>query len=101
MAEFDGFPKESFAFLSELQSNNSKDWFDQNRDRYDQYWKAPAFALIEALRPHLADPVEAAGNMIALIDGLYIHAALSAPEEPQLAVNHAMRVLSTLLEAEK
>lgn len=55
MAEFDGIPKESFAFLSELQSNNSKDWFDQNRDRYDQYWKAPAFALIEALRPHLAD----------------------------------------------
>ncbi|WP_271949443.1 choline-binding transcriptional repressor BetI [Ruegeria faecimaris] len=57
--------------------------------------------LVYALRPHLADPVEAAGNMIALIDGLYIHAALSAPEEPQLAVNHAMRVLSTLLEAEK
>ncbi|MFY2825828.1 choline-responsive transcriptional repressor BetI [Ruegeria sp. MALMAid1280] len=57
--------------------------------------------LIEALRPLVSDPVEAAGNMIALIDGLYIHAALSAPEEPQLAVNHAMRVLNTLLEAEK
>lgn len=57
--------------------------------------------LIHALRPRMQDPVEAAENMIALIDGLYIRAALSAPEEPQLAVNHAMRVLDTLLEAEK
>ncbi|WP_298933334.1 transcriptional regulator BetI [uncultured Ruegeria sp.] len=57
--------------------------------------------LIYSLRPLLEDPVEAAENMIALIDGLYIRAALSAPEEPQLAVNHALRVLNTLLEAEK
>ena len=57
--------------------------------------------LIDSLRPLMSDPVEAAENMIALIDGLYIRAALSAPEEPQLAVNHAMRVLNTLLEAEK
>ena len=57
--------------------------------------------LVDALRPHLSDPTEAAENMIALIDGLYIRAALSAPEEPQLAVSHALRVLDTLLEAEK
>ncbi len=56
--------------------------------------------LICALRPMLADPVEAAEDMIALIDGLYIRAALNAPEEPQLAVNHALRVLATFLEAE-
>ncbi|WP_171101880.1 MULTISPECIES: transcriptional regulator BetI [unclassified Ruegeria] len=57
--------------------------------------------LIDALRAKLRDPVEGAENMIALIDGLYIRAALTAPKEPQLAVNHAMRVLDTLLEAEK
>ncbi|MCA0905352.1 transcriptional regulator BetI [Ruegeria marisrubri] len=57
--------------------------------------------LTHALRHKLADPQEAAENMVALIDGLYIRAALSAPEEPQLAVSHAMRVLNTLLEAEK
>ncbi|TMV07855.1 transcriptional regulator BetI [Ruegeria sediminis] len=57
--------------------------------------------LIDALRPSVADPVEAAENLIALIDGLYIRAALSAPEEPELAVSHAMRVLNTLIEAEK
>ncbi|WP_170769143.1 choline-responsive transcriptional repressor BetI [Ruegeria lacuscaerulensis] len=57
--------------------------------------------LIHALRPLLSDPVEVADDMVALIDGLYIHAALNAPEEPELAVNHAMRVLDTFLEAEK
>ncbi|MEM7088992.1 MAG: transcriptional regulator BetI [Pseudomonadota bacterium] len=57
--------------------------------------------LVYALRPVLRDPVDGAENMIALIDGLYIRAALSAPEEPQLAVNQAMRVLNTLLKAEK
>ncbi len=57
--------------------------------------------LIVGLRPLLDDPMAAAEDMTALIDGLYIRAALSAPEDPQLAVNHAMRVLNTLLEAEK
>ncbi len=57
--------------------------------------------LVDALRPLISDPDEVATDMSALIDGLYIRAALSAPEEPQLAVNHAMRVLNTFLEAEK
>lgn len=57
--------------------------------------------LIHALRPQIAEPINAAETMIALIDGLYIHSALSAPEEPQLAANHALRVLNTLLEGEK
>ncbi|WP_424831157.1 choline-binding transcriptional repressor BetI [Ruegeria sp.] len=57
--------------------------------------------LISALRPLTSTPVETAETMIALIDGLYIRAALSAPEEPQLAVSHALRVLTTLLETEK
>jgi len=55
--------------------------------------------LTHALRPAMDDPREAAENMIALIDGLYIRAALSTPENPQLAVNHAMRVLDTLIGA--
>ena len=57
--------------------------------------------LIHALRPLMRDPVEAAEDMIALIDGLYIHAALNAPQEPQLAVNHALRILATFLEVKK
>ena len=57
--------------------------------------------LIYGLRPLLRNPEDAAENMVALIDGLYIRAALSAPEDPQLAVNHAMRVLNTLTEVKK
>ncbi|MEX0316809.1 MAG: transcriptional regulator BetI [Ruegeria sp.] len=57
--------------------------------------------LIYALRPIVSDPVELAENMRALIDGLYIQAALGAPEVPEIALNHALRVLNTLIEAEK
>ena len=57
--------------------------------------------LIHALCSLLRNPVEAAEDMIALIDGLYIHVALSAPQEPQLAVNHALRVLATFLKVKK
>lgn len=57
--------------------------------------------LIDALRPVLTDPVDAAEDMTALIDGLYIHAALNAPQEPQLAVNHALRVLDAFLEVKR
>ncbi|MEX0327887.1 MAG: transcriptional regulator BetI [Ruegeria sp.] len=53
--------------------------------------------LVDALRPLISDPVEAAEDMIALIDGLYIRAALNAPQEPKLAENHALRVLATFL----
>ncbi len=57
--------------------------------------------LIDGLRPLINDPVDTAEDMIALIDGLYIRAALSAPGNPQRAVSHALRVLETLLEAKK
>lgn len=57
--------------------------------------------LIHALRPLVHDPVQVAEDIRALIDGLYIHAALGAPEEPEIACNHALRVLNTLIEAGK
>lgn len=48
------FPKETFAFLSDLEANNSKEWFEANRDRYEAHWKAPALAFIEALAEPMA-----------------------------------------------
>jgi len=51
---FPGFSPESFVFLSELEANNSKDWFDANRDRYEAHWKAPAVALTNALVDQMA-----------------------------------------------
>lgn len=56
--------------------------------------------LTHALRPQMADPARAAELLVALIDGLYIHAALGAPEAPEVAVERAQRVLDTLIKAE-
>lgn len=46
---FAGFPKDSFKFLEDLQANNSREWFEANRDRYEASWKAPATGLTNAL----------------------------------------------------
>ncbi len=47
--EFTGFSKTTFQYLQDLQNNNSRDWFEANRDRYERCWKAPALALITSL----------------------------------------------------
>jgi len=46
---FKGFSDATFAFLRDLQENNSKAWFDANRDRYEAIWKGEAQDLIAAL----------------------------------------------------
>ena len=53
MAQFDGFPKESFAFLRGLKRNNSKKWFDAHRGDYDDYLLEPAKAFVEAMGARL------------------------------------------------
>lgn len=52
--------------------------------------------LIHALRPDCADPHAAAMTLSALIDGLYIRAALNHPDTPEAAVDHALGVLAML-----
>ncbi len=47
--KFTGFSDETFAFLRDLQANNTKDWFDANRERYEAIWKGEAQDLIAAL----------------------------------------------------
>jgi uncharacterized protein (TIGR02453 family) len=44
-----GFTSETFAFLGELKANNCRDWFEDNRDRYEAHWRAPALDFIAAL----------------------------------------------------
>ncbi|MDD9924000.1 MAG: DUF2461 domain-containing protein [Boseongicola sp.] len=43
------FSKQTFSFLKDIAANNSKDWFDENRDRYEAHWKTPAFNFIDAI----------------------------------------------------
>jgi uncharacterized protein (TIGR02453 family) len=50
---FEGFPKDTVAFLTELTANNSKEWFDENRKRYDAVYAQPAKDFVDALAPRL------------------------------------------------
>ncbi len=43
------FGPDTPAFLKDLQDNNSRSWFEANRDRYESAWKAPAEAFQAAM----------------------------------------------------
>lgn len=53
-ASFAGFPADTFEFLSDLQENNRRDWFAENKQRYQQSFVLPALELISSLVRPLA-----------------------------------------------
>ncbi|MCL1963604.1 MAG: DUF2461 domain-containing protein [Firmicutes bacterium] len=50
---FTGFPREMFAFFAALRFNNNKAFFEENRESYQRFVRAPLIALAEALAPAL------------------------------------------------
>lgn len=52
---FTGFPIETERFLAELEHNNHKGWFDENRDRYETYVLEMARSFVEAMKAPLAE----------------------------------------------
>jgi len=55
------FTTETFQFLRDLKANNDRDWFAENKSRYEEQIKAPALRLIQAfgeelprISPHFA-----------------------------------------------
>ena len=40
------FSKELFRFLEDLKKNNSREWFQSNKDRYEEEVKMPLLAFI-------------------------------------------------------
>jgi len=52
--EFKGFGPKTRSFLKELADNNTRDWFTENKQRYEYHFVAPALAFIEAMEPKLA-----------------------------------------------
>jgi len=50
---FNGFPKEGLDFLDEIILNNSKEWLDANRERYDKYIVEPNKAYVAEMGEHL------------------------------------------------
>lgn len=53
MSGFPGFPIETQAFLRELRANNTREFFNANRSRFDDAVKAPALAWVEAMGARL------------------------------------------------
>jgi uncharacterized protein (TIGR02453 family) len=49
MAEFNGFPRQYFAFYNQLEKNNSKEWFMKHREDYDEFVLHPASEFVIAM----------------------------------------------------
>ena len=52
---FNGFPPQTFTFLSDLARNNSREWFAEHRADYQSYYVEPALGFIETLGPRLRE----------------------------------------------
>lgn len=54
-SDFGGFPKDTIRFLAELKTNNNREWFAENRQRYETSLKQPAERFAAALCDELAE----------------------------------------------
>ena len=57
IGEFDGFPADAFAFFAELtdDGNNSRAWFDANRERYERSVRLPMEELLASVADRYGD----------------------------------------------
>jgi uncharacterized protein (TIGR02453 family) len=53
--DFKGFKPTALNFLKELSENNNRNWFNQNKQRYEDDVLMPAFDFISAMSTPLAD----------------------------------------------
>jgi uncharacterized protein (TIGR02453 family) len=54
LADFQGLPRDFFAFFRELADNNERPWFEANKERFRASVQAPMSAFISAMAPRLA-----------------------------------------------
>jgi uncharacterized protein (TIGR02453 family) len=47
------FTNSTFKFLGELSKNNQREWFNNNKLRYEEHVRTPALLFIEEMKPHL------------------------------------------------
>ncbi len=74
MAKSQYFAAETFAFLEELAENNNRQWFQDNKKRYEQHVKDPAIRfiidsqpLLREISPHfVADPRPVGGSLFRI-----------------------------------
>ncbi|MBW1780017.1 MAG: DUF2461 domain-containing protein [Deltaproteobacteria bacterium] len=68
------FGDETFAFLKELAENNNRQWFQENKERYEAHVKEAAIRFIVDFEPHLkkisrhfvADPRPVGGSLFRI-----------------------------------
>jgi uncharacterized protein (TIGR02453 family) len=53
LPKFTGFPTSLFQFLRELAENNDRDWFAENKQRYEDDVATPALSFIAAMEPKI------------------------------------------------
>ena len=53
MAGFTGFQKEFFEFMVKLRFNNNAEYFNTVRGEYEEFVKAPLYALCDAMEPFI------------------------------------------------
>lgn len=74
MSVFPGFPNDLFRFLNDLSKNNNRDWFNENKDRYQKSVVFPVKDFIVAMggqlhkisRNFVADPRTNGGSMFRI-----------------------------------
>ena len=49
------FSKETFDFLADLEAQNTKEWFDANRMRYEAHWKAAGLDFIAEVSGEMSE----------------------------------------------
>ncbi|MGA1821875.1 MAG: DUF2461 domain-containing protein [Thermoplasmatota archaeon] len=54
---FTGFPKDMISFFSELRENNEKEWFDENRDRYERSVMTPSKEFVISMGDRIREIV--------------------------------------------
>jgi uncharacterized protein (TIGR02453 family) len=74
MNPFTGFPKDMFDFLDDLSKNNNRQWFNANKDRYQESVVEPVIGFIMEMGKRLqnistsfvADPRPSGGSMFRI-----------------------------------
>ena len=74
MADFQGFPKDFFKFFKDLEANNNRVWFNDNKARYHDSVVNPVSEFIVCMAPRLrkisrhytADPRPHGGSMFRI-----------------------------------
>ncbi len=56
---FPGFPKAAVKFLKDLEKNNSRDWFAENKKTYEEVLKAPAEMFLADVQQALEKKLDA------------------------------------------